>query len=77
MNSQEINENIDHLHPYGQYVLVNTEKGSVVWYEDHEEAVHNQAQYGGVIINTKTADPDFLNLTLANARRNMNLSDKQ
>lgn len=78
-NSQEQNESLDRLHPEwpSQYVLVNTEKGSVVWYDSHDGAVRDQAQYGGVVINTKTVDPDFLNLTLANARHNMNLSNKQ
>ncbi len=70
-NSQEQNENHDALHPYGQYVLVNTERGSVVWFEDYDDAVRNQSRYGGVIINTKTVDPEFLKLTLDNARRNM------
>ena len=71
MTSQEVNENHDALHPYGQYVLVNTERGSVVWFEDYDDAVHNQSHYGGVVINTKTVDPDFLKLTLENTRRNM------
>ena len=54
-----------------QYVVVIPEKGSVTWYENHESALHDQAQYGGIIINTKTADPEFLNRILENARRNM------
>lgn len=71
-NSQEQNEQLDQLHPeYGQYVLVNTEKGSVVWYESHDNAVQDQARYGGTIINTATADPAFVKRTLANARKNM------
>ena len=71
-NSQEQNEQLDQLHPeYGQYVLVNTEKGSVVWYESHDNAVQDQARYGGTIINTATADPAFVKRTLADARKNM------
>ena len=71
MNSQEVNENHDALHPYGQYVLVNAERGSVVWFEDYDDAVHNQSRYGGSIINTATADPEFVKRVLDNARRNM------
>ena len=71
-NSQEMNESQDRLHPdYGQYVLVNTEKGSVVWYETYDQAVRNQAIYGGNIINTATADPGFVKLTIDNALRNI------
>ena len=72
-NSQEQNENLDRLHPEypGQYVLVNAEKGSVTWYESHNGAVRDQAKYGGTIINTKTADPEFVKRVLDNARRNM------
>ena len=72
-NSQEQNENLDQFHPEFpyQYVLVNVEKGSVTWYESHDGAVRDQAQYGGSIINTKTADPEFVKRVLENARRNM------
>ena len=72
-NSQEQNENLDRLHSEypSQYVLVNAEKGSVSWYESHDGAVRDQAQYGGIIINTKTADPEFVKRVLDNARRNM------
>lgn len=72
-NSQEQNENLDRLHPEypSQYVLVNVEKGSVTWYESHDGAVRDQAKYGGTIINTKTADPEFVKRVLDNARRNM------
>lgn len=71
-NSQEQNEALDRLHPeYGQYVLVNVEKGSVTWYESHDSAVRDQAQYGGSIINTRTADAEFVKRVLDNARKNM------
>ena len=72
-NSQEQNENLDRLHPEypSQYVLVNAEKGSVTWYESHDGAVRDQAKYGGTIINTATADPEFVKRVLDNARRNM------
>ena len=71
-NSQEMNESQDRLHPdYGQYVLVNTEKGSVVWYENYGQAVRDQATYGGTIFNTHTTDPELLKLTINNALRNI------
>jgi len=72
-NSQEQNESLDRLHPEwpAQYVLVNTERGSVAWYESHDGAVRDQAQYGGSVINTKTADPEFVKRVLDNARKNM------
>lgn len=72
-NSQEQNENLDHLHPEwpSQYVLVNAEKGSVTWYESHDSAVRDQAQYGGSIINSRTADAEFVKRVLDNARKNM------
>lgn len=72
-NSREQNEGLDQLHPEypSQYVLVNAEKGSVVWYDSHDGAVRDQAQYGGTIINTATADPEFVKIVLENARRNM------
>ena len=72
-NSQEQNEALDRLHPEypDQYLLVDVEKGSVLWYENHDSAVRDQALYGGSIINTATADPAFVKRTLANARKNM------
>lgn len=72
-NSQEQNENLDRLHPEypAQYVLVNAENGSVSWYESHDGAVRDQAKYGGNIINTATADTEFVKRVLDNARRNM------
>ena len=72
-NSQEQNENLDQLHPEypSQYVLIIAEKGSVTWYENHDAAVRDQAKYGGSIINTATADPEFVKRVLDNARRNM------
>lgn len=78
-NSQEQNENLDQLHPEypSQYVLVNTEKGSVVWFESYDSAVKAYAQYGGSIINTATADPEFVRRVLDHAHRNMNLNGSQ
>ena len=72
-NSQEQNENLDQLHPEypAQYVLVNTEKGSIVWYESHDSAVRDQTKYGGSIINTRTADAEYVKRVLENARKNM------
>lgn len=72
-SSQEQNESLDQLHPEwpSQYVLVNTERGSVVWYDSYDSAVKNHATYGGSIINTKTADPEFVKRVLDNARKNM------
>lgn len=72
-NSQEQNENIDRLHPEypGQYVLIIAERGSVTWYENHDSAVRDQSQYGGFIINTATADPEFVKRCVDNAMCNM------
>ena len=72
-NSQEQNESLDRLHPEypGQYVLVNTERGSVAWYDSHDGAVRDQSKYGGSIINTATADAEFVKRVLDNARKNM------
>lgn len=72
-NSQQQNENMDQLHPewHHQYVLVNSDTCSVVWYESYESAVRDQAAYGGTIINTKTAEPEFVKRVLDNARKKM------
>lgn len=71
-NSQEQNEQLDRLHPeYGQYVIVNTERGIIQWYEQHEAAVRDLVKTGGTIINTATADPEFVRRTLNDARKNM------
>ena len=71
-NSQEQNEALDQLHTeYGQYVIVNTERGIIQWYESHDAAVRDLVKTGGSIINTATADPAFVKRTLADARKNM------
>jgi hypothetical protein len=71
-NSQEMNEILDRLHPeYGQYVIVNTERGIIQWYESHDAAVRDLVKTGGCILNTATADPDFVKRTLDAARKNM------
>ena len=72
-NSQEQNENLDRLHPeyQAQYVLINTERGSVAWYESLDAAVRDCAKYGGSVLNTATADPAYVRRCLENARRNM------
>jgi hypothetical protein len=71
-NSQEQNEALDQLHPeYGQYVIVNTERGIIQWYESHDAAVRDLVKTGGSIINTATSDPDFVKRTLDAARKNM------
>lgn len=72
-NSQEQNVVPRQLHPewHSQYVLVNTERGSVTWYESHESAVRDQEQYGGIIINTWTADAEYVKRVLDDARKNM------
>ena len=71
-NSQEQNEALDQLHPeYGQYVIVNTERGIIQWYESHDAAVRDLVKTGGSIINTATADPAFVKRTLDAARKNM------
>ena len=76
-NSQAQNESLDHLYPDGQYVLVNTERGSVVWFESYDSAIKAHSQYGGSIINTATADPEFVKRVIDNARRNMNVKSNQ
>ena len=78
-NSQEQNENLDRLHPEypAQYVLINTERGSVVWFESYDSAIKAHAQYGGSIINTATTDPEFVKRVIDNARRNMNVKSNQ
>lgn len=71
-NSQEQNEALDRLHPeYGQYVLVNVDKGIVIWLESYAAALRTQASAGGIIINTATTDPALVKRTLADARKNM------
>lgn len=71
-NSQEQNEALDRLHPeYGQYVVVNTEKGLVQWYESHDSAVRDLPRLGGVILNTATTDPELVKRMIADARTNM------
>jgi hypothetical protein len=71
-NSQEQNEQLDQLHPeYGQYVIVNTHKGIIQWYESYDAAVIDLTKTGGCIINTATADPAFVKRTLDDARKNM------
>lgn len=71
-NSQEQNKALDRLHPeYGQYVIVNVERGIIQWYESHDAAVRDLTRTGGSIINTATADPAFVKRTLADARKNM------
>ena len=70
-NSQEQNEALDRLHPeYGQYVIVNVERGIIQWYESHDAAVRDQREYGGIIINTETADPEFVKRVIDDARKN-------
>jgi hypothetical protein len=71
-NSQEQNEQLDRLHPeYGQYVIVNTERGIIQWYESHDAAVRDLTRTGGSIINTATAPPDLIKKLLDDARKNM------
>lgn len=79
-NSQEANESLDRMERYApyadngypaQYVLINAERGSVMWYESHEAACKAAAEYGGSVLNTWTADPEYVELCLENARRNM------
>lgn len=62
-----MNENLDHLHPSGHYVLVNNETGSVVWFDNHDEALCAQSRHGGTLFDPSTADPDLLKRILDNA----------
>ena len=56
---------------YAQYVLVNEETGSVVWFENHDAALKEQGSSGGVIYNTATCDHATLDRVLHNARQHM------
>lgn len=73
-NSQETNENLDRLHPEypAQYVLINEETGTVVWYENYQRAVIEHELYGGNIINTENCPPSAIKASLAAARARMN-----
>jgi len=73
-NSQEQNENLDRLHPEwpAQYVLVNEQTGTVVWYENYQTAVNEHAEYGGIIINTDNCPKSAIQASLAAARAKMN-----
>lgn len=72
-NSQETNENLDRLHPEwpAQYVLVNEDTGTVVWFENYDAAVRAHSTYGGTITNTETCPRHVIEATLLNARDNM------
>lgn len=72
-NSQETNENLDRLHPEwpAQYVLINEQTGTVVWYENYQSAVNAHATYGGNIYNTETCPRHVIETTLRNARAHM------
>lgn len=58
---------------YAQYVLVNEDTGSVVWYENHDTAIQAQRSTGGVIYNTETTDSDTLDRVLYHARQRMGI----
>ena len=71
MSSQEQNEQLDRIYPeYGQYVLVNEDKGLVSWHETYDNALSYQRQHGGIILNTKTTCKAFLKRTINNALNN-------
>lgn len=71
-NSQEQNEALDRLHPeYGQYVIINTDRGLIQWYESYDAAVRDLVKTGGSILNTYTADPKYVKRCLDAARKNM------
>lgn len=53
-----------------RYVLIDSEKGSVVWHDQYAEAVKAQREYGGVLLDTTKEDPEYVRLCLENARRN-------
>lgn len=73
-NSQETNENLDRLHPDypAQFVLVNEDNGTVIWFENYRTAVDAHAKHGGVILNTETCPRKVINESLAAARATMN-----
>ena len=68
---QEMNEGLDRLHPeYGQYVLINEQKGLVSWHETYDSALRYQAQHGGIIFNTKTTCQALLKTSIEKALQN-------
>lgn len=73
-NSQQTNENLDRLHPEwpAQYVLINEQTGTVVWYESYQQAVTDHKQYGGIIINTDNCPKSAIQASLKAARARMN-----
>ena len=73
-NSQQTNENLDRLHPEwpAQYVLINEQTGTVVWYENYQRAVTDHKQYGGIIINTENCPKSAIQASLNAARARMN-----
>ena len=77
-NSQQTNENLDRLHPEwpAQYVLINEQTGTVVWYESYQRAVTEHKQYGGIIINTENCPKSAIQAALDAARARMNVFDK-
>ena len=56
---------------YAQYVVINEEKGVVVWNETHTQAVASQKANGGVIYNTDTCNTEILENALHVARQRM------
>lgn len=73
-NTQETNENLDRLHPEypAQYVLINEETGTVVWFENYRSAVKAHVQQGGIILNTETCTSRLISDALKAARDKMN-----
>lgn len=70
-NSQESNEQLNFLGHSGQYVLVNPDAGTVVWYECPDTAMHDRARRGGILYDLRFANPDDVRDAIRTARRHM------
>ena len=56
---------------YGRYVLVDEERGSIIWYESEKTALEDQQKNGGELFDTDNTDPEDLEIILHHVRKNM------
>ena len=56
---------------YGRYVLVDEERGSIIWYESNKTAFRDQQKNGGELFDTDNTDPEDLEIILHHVRKNM------
>ena len=54
-----------------QYVLNNTDQGTVTWFEHYPTAVTAQQHFNGVILNTDQCPRNVIDTALRQARKNM------